>query len=67
MCDFATAIKYNLAISVFIFNNSKLGLIQMEQEGRSGNPEYQTDLHNPDYALFAKTCGGYGYTVREIQ
>jgi pyruvate oxidase len=65
MCDFATAVKYKLPIKVFVFNNSKLGLIQMEQEAKSGNPEYETDLHNPDYALFAKSCGGEGYTIRE--
>jgi pyruvate oxidase len=63
MCDFATAVKYNLPIKVFIFNNGKLGLIQMEQEARSGNPEYQTDLLNPDYAAFANICGGKGYTI----
>jgi pyruvate oxidase len=66
MSDFATAVKYNLAIKVFIFNNSKLGLIQMEQEAGNGNPEFETDLHNPDYDLFAKSCGAEGYTIREI-
>jgi thiamine pyrophosphate-dependent acetolactate synthase large subunit-like protein len=65
MADFATAVKYKLNIKVIIFNNSKLGLIQMEEEAHAGNPEYQTDLHNPDYATFAIACGGDGYTVRE--
>jgi len=65
MCDFATAIKYGLNIKIFIFNNSKLGLIQMEQEAASGNPESETSLHDPDFALFAKICGGEGYTVTE--
>jgi pyruvate oxidase len=65
MCDFATAVKYKLPVKIFIFNNGKLGLIQMEQEAGAGNPEYQTDLHNPDYAAYAKICGGEGYTVKE--
>jgi pyruvate oxidase len=65
MCDFVTAVKYELPIKVFIFNNGKLGLIQMEQEARSGNPEYETDLFNPDYDAFAKICKAEGYTVRE--
>jgi pyruvate oxidase len=65
MCDFATAVKYGLPIKVFIFNNGKLAMIQQEQEARSGNPEYQTDLFNPDYAAFAEICGGKGYTVKE--
>jgi pyruvate oxidase len=64
MADFATAVKYNLNIKVFVFNNSKLGLIQMEQEVH-GNPEFETDLHNPDYAAFANSCGGEGYEVHE--
>ena len=67
MCDFATAVKYNLNIKIFVFNNSKLGLIQMEEEGRSGNPEYETALHNPDYALFAISCGGEGFTAKSPQ
>jgi thiamine pyrophosphate-dependent acetolactate synthase large subunit-like protein len=66
MGDFATAVKYNLAIKLFIFNNAKLGLIQMEQEAKSGVPEFETDLHNPDYDVFSKSCGGEGYTVKEI-
>ena len=65
MCDFATAVKYRLGIKVVIFNNGKLGLIQMEEEAHAGNPESETDLHNPDYAKFAEICGGSGYTVRD--
>lgn len=67
MCDFATAVKYKLNIKVFIFNNSKLGLIKMEEEARSGNPEWETDLHNPDYAAYAIACGGEGFTAKNIQ
>jgi thiamine pyrophosphate-dependent acetolactate synthase large subunit-like protein len=66
MCDFATAVKYNLPIKVFVFNNAKLGLIQIEQEASAGIPEYETDLHNPDYAMFALACGGEGITVKEF-
>jgi pyruvate oxidase len=65
MADFATAVKYKLPVKVFIFNNSKLGMIQMEQEGGEGNPEYETDLHNPDYAVYAGSCGGEGFTVKD--
>lgn len=67
MCDFATAVKYKLNIKVFVFNNSKLGLIQMEEEAKSGNPEYETDLHNPDYAAFAISCGAEGFNVDTAQ
>jgi pyruvate oxidase len=62
MGDFITAVKYKLPIKIIIFNNHKLGLIQMEQEV-IGNPQYQVELLNPDYALFAKLCGGDGITI----
>jgi pyruvate oxidase len=65
MCDFATAVKYKLPVKVFIFNNGKLSLIQMEQEAGSGNPEHETDLLNPDYAAFGRICGGEGYTIKD--
>lgn len=66
MGDFLTAVKYNLPIKVFIFNNGKLGLIKMEQEVE-GYPESETDLHNPDYALLAKSFGADGATVTHPQ
>jgi len=62
MGDFITAVKYKLPIKVIIFNNHKLGLIQMEQEV-IGIPQFQVELENPDYAEFAKLCGGDGITV----
>jgi len=34
----------------------------MEQEA-IGNPQYQVALTNPDYAEYAKLCGGDGVTV----
>lgn len=65
MGDFATAVKYKLPVKIFIFNNAKLGLIQMEEEAGSGNPEWETDLLNPDFAAYAMLYGGRGFTVRE--
>jgi pyruvate oxidase len=62
MGDFITAVKYKLPIKVIIFNNHKLALIQLEQE-IMGYPQYQVELTNPDYAEFAKLCGGDGITV----
>lgn len=62
MGDFITAVKYKLPINIIIFNNHKLGLIQMEQEVM-GKPQFQVELKNPDYAEFAKLCGGDGITV----
>lgn len=62
MGDFLTAVKYKLPIKVIVFNNGKLGLIKLEQEGE-GYPEYETGLRNPDYAALATAMGGTGYQV----
>jgi len=65
MADFATAVKYKLNIKVFVFNNTKLEFIKMEEEARSGNPESETDLPGIDFAWFARSCGGAGYTLAD--
>ena len=62
MPDFLTAAKYKLPITVIVFNNHKLGLIQAEQES-SALPEYAVSLHNPDFAEYARLCGGEGWRV----
>ena len=62
MQDFITAVNRKLPIKVIIFNNAKLGLIQLEQES-SGYPDYKTSLKNPDFAEFALLCGGKGWSV----
>jgi pyruvate oxidase len=63
MGDFLTAVQYELPIIAVVFNNHKLGMIQMEQE-EMGYPEFETHLHNADYAAFAKACGGDGRKIR---
>ncbi|MEO8803893.1 MAG: thiamine pyrophosphate-dependent enzyme [Rudaea sp.] len=62
MVDFLTAVKYKLPITVIVFNNHKLGLIQAEQES-SALPAYAVELHNPDFAAYARLCGGEGWNV----
>jgi pyruvate dehydrogenase (quinone) len=62
MGDFLTAVKYALPIKAVIFNNGRLGLIQMEQEVE-GYPEHETKLLNPDYALLARAFGAVGRSV----
>lgn len=59
MADFLTAVRYELPITCVIFNNRKLGLIQMEQEV-AGYPESETELQEFDFAGFAELCGGQG-------
>ncbi len=64
MQDFLTAVRYELPITVVIINNSKLGLITVEEE-TAGLPDFATELVNPDFAEFARLCGGEGYRVTE--
>ena len=62
--DFTTAVKYNMDITHVLLNNSELGKISKEQ--RAGEwAVWETDLHNPNFASFAKLCGGQGYRVTE--
>jgi len=59
MADFLTAVKYDIAIVVVVFNNHKLGMIQAEEEVM-GIPEFEVYQHNCDFAEYAKICGGDG-------
>jgi pyruvate dehydrogenase (quinone)/pyruvate oxidase len=63
MAEFATAVKYQLPIKVFVIKNNSLGQIKWEQMVMLGNPEYVCDLHPIDFAGIARACGGRGFTV----
>ena len=65
MGEFATAVKYKLPIVVVIVKNNTLGQIKWEQIVFLGNPEYGCELHEIDFAEYARACGGLGLTVRE--
>ncbi|WP_181348079.1 pyruvate oxidase [Thalassobacillus sp. CUG 92003] len=60
MQDFLTAVKYDLAMIVVIFNNEKIAMIKYEQE-EMGNLPYGTDLETFNFATFAESAGGAGY------
>ncbi len=62
LAEFTTAVKYGMNITHVLLNNSQLGKISKEQ--RAGEwPVWQTSLHNPSFAAYAKLCGGYGRRV----
>ncbi len=62
--DFTTAVKYGMNITHILLNNSQLGKISKEQ--RAGEWQvWETDLHNPSFAAFARLCGGHGVKVTE--
>lgn len=64
MNDFVTAVRYGWPIKVLVYNNGELGFVKMEVEvaGLPDNPA-ATGLHNPDFAAYARACGGDGVRV----
>jgi pyruvate dehydrogenase (quinone) len=64
MADFVTAVRFGWPIKVIVFNNSELSFVKMEMEV-AGLPTFPeaTKLVNPDFALYAKSCGGEGVRV----
>ncbi len=66
MSEFTTAVKYNMNITHILLNNAQLGKISKEQ--RAGEwPVWQTSLHNPSFAAFARLCGGKGLKVTSAE
>jgi pyruvate dehydrogenase (quinone) len=63
MAEFATAVKYDLPIKVFIMKNNTLGMIKWEQMVFLGNPEFGCELHPINFAAYARACGAHGFTV----
>lgn len=64
MAEFTTAVKYNMDICVVLLHNKELGKISKEQ--RDGEWKvWQTSLHNPNFAEYARLCGGEGIRVEK--
>jgi pyruvate dehydrogenase (quinone) len=67
MAEFATCVKYQLPVKVFVIKNNTLGMIKWEQMVFLGNPEFGCDLQPIDFAAFAHACGATGLTVDDPQ
>ena len=61
MGELATAVKYELPITVIVVNNGTLGMIKWEQMVFLGNPEYGCELQPIDFVKFAEACGAIGF------
>jgi thiamine pyrophosphate-dependent acetolactate synthase large subunit-like protein/nitrite reductase/ring-hydroxylating ferredoxin subunit len=62
MAELTTAVKHGMHITHVLLDNGQLGKIAKEQ--RAGEWEvWQTTLHNPDFAAYARDCGALGVTV----
>ncbi|MBD1392620.1 thiamine pyrophosphate-dependent enzyme [Mucilaginibacter glaciei] len=62
--DLATITQYKLPIKIIVFNNRSLGMVKLEMEV-AGLPDWQTDMHNPDFAMVAQAMGMKGITVTD--
>jgi pyruvate dehydrogenase (quinone) len=51
--DLLTAVTYELPVKLIVFDNSRLGMVKLEQE-QGGLPEFGTVLANPDLAAVAR-------------
>ncbi|MEE8312119.1 MAG: thiamine pyrophosphate-dependent enzyme [Candidatus Binatia bacterium] len=62
LAELNTAVKYDMNITHVLLNNDQLGKISKEQ--RAGNWHvWQTSLHNPNFAEYARICGAHGARV----
>ncbi|MER8039414.1 pyruvate dehydrogenase [Streptomyces hydrogenans] len=64
MGDFLTLVQYDLPVKIVLFNNSSLGMVELEMLV-AGLPSYGTGNHNPDFAAVARAAGAYGVRVEK--
>jgi pyruvate dehydrogenase (quinone) len=60
--DLLTVVQENLPIKIVVFDNGKLGFIDIEQKAAGLDPVY-TDLKNPDFGKVAEAMGLWGRSV----
>ena len=66
MCEFLTAVHHKLPVKAIIYNNAAFGLIRLEAESIGVVPYRQgIEFPNPDFAAFARACGGHGFAARK--
>jgi pyruvate dehydrogenase (quinone) len=62
MGDFLTLVQYDLPVKIVLFNNSSLGMVELEMMVE-GLPAYGTTNRNPDFAEVARAAGAYAGRV----
>ena len=65
--EFATAVRYRVPAIFIVVNNGMYGTIRMHQERSFPGRVYGSDLHNPDFAAYARAFGGFGATVEKTE
>jgi pyruvate dehydrogenase (quinone) len=66
MGDVITTIQEKLPIKIAVYDNGKLGFVELEQKGEGLLPVY-TDLVNPDFGKVAEAIGLWGRTVSKAE
>jgi thiamine pyrophosphate-dependent acetolactate synthase large subunit-like protein len=64
LAELNTAVKYGIPITHVLLNNAQLGKISKEQRAAEWDV-WQTSLHNPNFAEYARVCGAHGVRVTE--
>jgi pyruvate dehydrogenase (quinone) len=64
MGDFLTLVQYDLPVKVVLWNNSALGMVDLEMMV-GGFPPYGTTYPHTDYAAIARAAGAHGIRVEE--
>ncbi|MFT6094758.1 MAG: acetolactate synthase-1/2/3 large subunit [Pseudohongiellaceae bacterium] len=61
--EIETALRYNIAMVIMIWNDSKYGLIKWHQDRKFGRDSH-IDFKNPDFVKYAESFGAKGYRVK---
>ncbi len=61
--DLLTTVQENLPIKIVVYDNGKLGFVDIEQKAAGLVPVY-TDLKNPDFGEVARAMGLWGHRSR---
>ncbi|GAA2445754.1 pyruvate dehydrogenase [Streptomyces lavendulocolor] len=64
MGDFLSLVQHDLPVKVVLFDNSSLGMVELEMLV-AGLPSYGTTNLNPDFAAIARAAGAYGVRVEK--
>ena len=61
--ELATAVQYGASPLIIVFNNNRYGTIEMHQARLYPGRNIGTTLHNPDFAMYARSFGLFGARV----
>jgi pyruvate dehydrogenase (quinone) len=62
--EILTVAQHELPVKIVVFNNHRLGMVQLEQEA-AGLPHFGCELNNPSFAALAQAVGFTGLRVDE--